>query len=39
MLDVGFEKLDIFGETKHVKQCAEMFKKANSGKAAKLLES
>ena len=31
VLDAGFEKLDIYGETKHVKQCVEMFKKANGG--------
>ena len=36
VLDAGFEKLDIYGETKHVKQCAEMFKKANGGVPAKM---
>ena len=36
VLDAGFEKLDIYGETKHVKQCVEMFKKANGGVPAKM---
>ena len=36
VLDAGFEKLDIYGETKHVKQCVEMFKKANGGIPAKM---
>ena len=36
VLDAGFERLDIYGETKHVKQGAEMFKRANGGKAGKL---
>ena len=36
VFDVGFERLDIYGETKHVKQCFEMFKKANGGKEARL---
>ena len=36
VLDVGFEKMDIYGETKHVKQCVDMFKKANKGKHARL---
>ena len=35
-MDVGFGRLDIYGETKHVMQCAEVFKKANGRKAAKL---
>ena len=36
IMDVGFERLDIYSETKHIKQYAEMFRKANGGKAAKL---
>ena len=36
VFDVGFERLDIYGETKHVKQCVDMFRKANGGKAARL---
>ena len=36
VLDAGFEKLDIYGETKHVKQCAEMFKKASGGVPSKM---
>ena len=36
VLDVGFERLDIYGANKHVKQCVEMFKKANKGKQARL---
>ena len=35
-MNAGFEKLNIYGETKHVKQCAEMFKKANGGVPAKM---
>ena len=36
VFDVGFERLDIYGETKHIKQCVAMFRKANGGKAARL---
>ena len=36
VLDAGFERLDIYGETKHVKQCVDMLKKANKGKQARL---
>ena len=34
VLDVGFERLDIYGETKHVKQCVEMFKKGKQRKTS-----